>query len=236
MNQEHLLQMLRATIPRDNNLLETFLHYQSEHFDEPWENLLLNFMTQKDRQQTPIQVVTFETEVAAFVQASTSDEVSDLVTYTQTFGQAGLKKLTQLTDEEKSLVIEVALFNLATRFHLLDQEGTYQSISVSSLLNNGRGANLVNVYRVANNLSDRISRDIEQFLLTYEPEMAASQAEVFEENEVMVSDAVIVQDAIEPETFQEMTFHEDGPLLMARLDEVFSTRFTNGANKTLTSL
>ncbi|MED5863296.1 hypothetical protein VYI42_01620 [Streptococcus anginosus] len=222
MNQEHLLQMLRATIPRDNNLLETFLHYQSEHFDEPWENLLLNFMTQKDRQQTPIQVVTFETEVAAFVQASTSDEVSDLVTYTQTFGQAGLKKLTQLTDEEKSLVIEVALFNLATRFHLLDQEGTYQSISVSSLLNNGRGANLVNVYRVANNLSDRISRDIEQFLLTYEPEMAASQAEVFEENEVMVSDAVIVQDAIEPETFQEMTFHEDGPLLMARLDEDLS--------------
>lgn len=222
MNQEHLLQMLRATIPRDNNLLETFLHYQSEHFDEPWENLLLNFMTQKDRQQTPIQVVTFETEVAAFVKASTSDEVSDLVTYTQTFGQAGLKKLTQLTDEEKSLVIEVALFNLATRFHLLDQEGTYQSISVSSLLNNGRGANLVNVYRVANNLSDRISRGIEQFLLTYEPEMAVPQAEVIEEKEAMASDAAIVQATIEPESFQEMTFHEDGPLLMARLDEDLS--------------
>lgn len=30
-------------------------------------------------------------------------------------------------------MIEVALFNLATRFQLLDQEGAYQSILVASL-------------------------------------------------------------------------------------------------------
>ena len=34
----------------------------------------------------------------------------------------------------KALVIEVALFNLSTRFHLLDQEGAYQSISGCKIL------------------------------------------------------------------------------------------------------
>ena len=215
MNQEYLLQMLRATIPRDNNLLETFLRYQSEHFDEPWENLLLNFMTQKDKRQSPVQVVIFETEVSAFVQASTSEEVSDLITYTQTFGQAGLKKLTQLTDEEKALVIEVALFNLATRFQLLDQEGAYQSISVASLLDKGNAANLVNVYRVANNLSDRISRDIEQFLLTYDPEIISTQDHV-EEKEESIEEIVI------PEPYQDIAFREEEGIIIANLEEELS--------------
>ena len=215
MNQEYLLQMLRATIPRDNNLLETFLRYQSEHFDEPWENLLLNFMTQKDKRQSPVQVVIFETEVSAFVQASTSEEVSDLITYTQTFGQAGLKKLTQLTDKEKALVIEVALFNLATRFQLLDQEGAYQSISVASLLDKGNAANLVNVYRVANNLSDRISRDIEQFLLTYDPEIISTQDHV-EEKEGSIEEIVI------PEPYQDIAFREEEGVIIANLEEELS--------------
>lgn len=215
MNQEYLLQMLRATIPRDNNLLETFLRYQSEHFDEPWENLLLNFMTQKDKRQSPVQVVIFETEVSAFVQASTSEEVSDLITYTQTFGQAGLKKLTQLTDEEKALVVEVALFNLATRFQLLDQEGAYQSISVASLLDKGNAANLVNVYRVANNLSDRISRDIEQFLLTYNPEIISTQDHV-EEKEESIEEIVI------PEPYQDIAFREEEGIIIANLEEELS--------------
>ena len=215
MNQEYLLQMLRATIPCDNNLLETFLRYQSEHFDEPWENLLLNFMTQKDKRQSPVQVVIFETEVSAFVQASTSEEVSDLITYTQTFGQAGLKKLTQLTDEEKALVVEVALFNLATRFQLLDQEGAYQSISVASLLDKGNAANLVNVYRVANNLSDRISRDIEQFLLTYDPEIISTQDHV-EEKEESIEEIVI------PEPYQDIAFREEEGIIIANLEEELS--------------
>lgn len=67
-------------------------------------------------------------------QRSIFEAAHDLRTYTQTFGQPGLNKLPQLSTNEKALVIEVALFNLATRFQLLDQEGAYQSISVSSLL------------------------------------------------------------------------------------------------------
>src|SRR5699024_8740383 len=117
--------------------------------------------------------------------------------------------------DEKALVIEVALFNLATRFQLLDQEGTYQSISVASLLDKSKAANLVNVYRVANNLSDRISRDIEQFLLTYEPELISTQ-ETVEEREEAVEEKVV------PEPSQDITFREEGLIIIASLEEDLS--------------
>ncbi|SDB06456.1 SNF2 family N-terminal domain-containing protein [Streptococcus henryi] len=212
MTQEQLLEMLRARLPRDQILLESFLRYQAVHFDDDWDSLIQNFTSQRGVVTSPVQVVRFVTEVSAFVEASPFDGVTDLSTYTQTFGQAGLKKLPQLNSDEKDLVIEVALFNLATRFHLLDQEGAYQSISVASLLDKGKAANLVNVYRVANNLSDRISRDIEQFLLTYEPELESTQ-ETLEEKKEVVENIVI------PESHQEITFREEGLVMIASLDE-----------------
>ncbi|EOM31395.1 DEAD/DEAH box helicase family protein [Enterococcus faecium] len=212
MTQEQLLEMLRARLPRDQILLESFLRYQAVHFDEDWDSLIQNFTTQRGIVTSPVQVVRFETEVSAFVKASPFDEATDLSSYTQTFGQAGLKKLPQLNSDEKALVIEVALFNLATRFQLLDQEGAYQSISVASLLDKSKAANLVNVYRVANNLSDRISRDIEQFLLTYEPELESTQ-ETLEEKKEVVENIVI------PEFRQEITFREVGLVMIASLDE-----------------
>ncbi|HAZ0983175.1 TPA: DEAD/DEAH box helicase family protein, partial [Enterococcus faecium] len=205
-------EMLRARLPRDQILLESFLRYQAVHFDEDWDSLIQNFTTQRGIVTSPVQVVRFETEVSAFVKASPFDEATDLSSYTQTFGQAGLKKLPQLNSDEKALVIEVALFNLATRFQLLDQEGAYQSISVASLLDKSKAANLVNVYRVANNLSDRISRDIEQFLLTYEPELESTQ-ETLEEKKEVVENIVI------PEFRQEITFREVGLVMIASLDE-----------------
>ena len=212
MTQEQLLEMLRARLPRDQILLESFLRYQAVHFDEDWDSLIQNFTTQRGIVTSPVQVVRFETEVSAFVEASPFDGVTDLSSYTQTFGQAGLKKLPQLNNDEKALVIEVALFNLATRFQLLDQEGAYQSISVAYLLDKSKAANLVNVYRVANNLSDRISRDIEQFLLTYEPELESTQ-ETLEEKKEVVEKIVI------PESRQEITFREEGLVMIASLDE-----------------
>ena len=215
MNQEQLLEMLRARLPRDQILLESFLRYQAAHFDEDWDSLIQNFTTQRGVVTSPVQVVRFETEVSAFVEASPFDEATDLSSYTQTFGQAGLKKLPQLNSDEKALVIEVALFNLATRFQLLDQEGAYQSISVASLLKKGRAANLVNVYRVANNLSDRISRDIEQFLLTYEPEWVSTQETVKEREEV-------VEEKVVPEPSQDITFREEDFAIIASLKEDLS--------------
>ncbi|MCG9877201.1 DEAD/DEAH box helicase family protein [Streptococcus suis] len=215
MTQEQLLEMLRARLPREQILLESFLRYQAVHFDEDWDSLIQNFTTQRGVVTSPVQVVRFETEVSAFVKASPFDGVTDLSTYTQTFGQAGLKKLPQLNSEEKNLVIEVALYNLATRFQLLDQGGAYQSISVASLLDKGKAANLVNVYRVANNLSDRISRDIEQFLLTYEPELISTQ-ETVEEREGAAEEKVV------PEPPQDITFREEGGIVIASLEEDLS--------------
>lgn len=204
MNQEVLLQMMRATIPRDRALLEAFLYYQAEHFDEEWDSLIRQFMTNRQEFKRPVQVLHFETDVSAFVQASPYDTAHDLLTYTQVFGQTGLQKLDKLSPSEKDLVIEVALFNLATRFQLLDSTGHYQTISPDSLLQKSRGANLVNVYRVANNLADRISRDIEQFLLTYEPELETRADETVDEHKTSVQQAI--------------SFREKGTLVIASLD------------------
>ncbi|MFZ2761878.1 MAG: reticulocyte binding protein, partial [Streptococcus infantarius] len=84
--------------------------------------------------------------------------------------------------------------------------------SVASLLDKSKAANLVNVYRVANNLSDRISRDIEQFLLTYEPELISTQ-ETVEEREGAAEEKVV------PEPPQDITFREEGGIVIASLDE-----------------
>ncbi|MFX3908104.1 N-6 DNA methylase, partial [Streptococcus suis] len=73
------------------------------------------------------------------------------------------------------------------------------------------GANLVNVYRVANNLADRISRDIEQFLLTYEPELETRADETILENEETVDEHKVSSN-------QAISFREDGSLIIASLD------------------
>ncbi|HEM5481061.1 TPA: hypothetical protein U1631_002113, partial [Streptococcus suis] len=211
MNQEVLLQMLRATIPRDRAMLEAFLYYQANHFDEDWDSLIQEFIVNRKEVQSPVQVLHFETDVSAFVQASPYDTAHDLLTYTQVFGQTGLQKLDKLSPSEKDLVIEVAMFNLATRFQLLDSNGHYQTISTASLLEKGKGANLVNVYRVANNLADRISRDIEQFLLTYQPELETRVDETFQEQEEMI-------DKPEVTVNQAIAFREEGSLVIASLD------------------
>ncbi|HFI0142445.1 TPA: SNF2-related protein [Streptococcus suis] len=211
MNQEVILQMMRATIPRDRALLEAFLYYQADHFDEDWDSLIRQFLTNRQEINKSVQVLHFETDVSAFVQASPYDTAHDLLTYTQVFGQNGLQKLDKLSPSEKDLVIEVAMFNLATRFQLLDSNGHYQTISTASLLEKGKGANLVNVYRVANNLADRISRDIEQFLLTYEPELETRADETVLENEETV-------DEHKESSNQAISFREEGSLVIASLD------------------
>lgn len=192
MNHDMLPRMLRATIPRDKNTIESFLRYQADHFDEDWESLLSHFLDDRGQRTPPIQFVQFETDISAFVKASPYESVHDLLSYTRAFGQEGLQKLTKLTQEEENLVIEVALFNLATRFQLLDNQNSYQSISLSSLLEKGKTANLVNVYRVANNLSDRISRDIEQFLLSYEPEIKEKKEAIEEAISFRPEEALLV--------------------------------------------
>lgn len=210
MNREYLLEMLRARLPRDYTLLASFLHYQAAHFDENWDTLIENFLADKGESQSPIQVIDFEADISAFVQASPFEAAYDLLTYTQIFGQTGLNKLPQLTREEKNLVIEVAFLNLATRFQLLDKEEINHSISVSSLLTKARTANLVNVYRVANNLSERISRDIEQFLLTYEPTVVENSSNNIEGVETIKEKISVAK---------VLAFREEGRHLIASLGD-----------------
>ena len=79
-------------------------------------------------------------------------------------GQAGLSKLSQLSNFEKNLVLEVATYNLSTRFYIQSEKEKLEQLS-ELVFHQNQDVNLVNVYRVANNLSDRISRDIEEFIL-----------------------------------------------------------------------
>ena len=61
-------------------------------------------------------------------------------------------------------MLEVATYNLSTRFYIQSEKEKLEPLS-ELVCHQNQDVNLVNVYRVANNLSDRISRDIEEFLL-----------------------------------------------------------------------
>lgn len=61
-------------------------------------------------------------------------------------------------------MLEVATYNLSTRFYIQSEKEKLEPLS-ELVFHQNQDVNLVNVYRVANNLSDRVSRDIEEFLL-----------------------------------------------------------------------
>lgn len=96
MTQEQLLEMLRARLPRDQILLESFLRYQAVHFDEDWDSLIQNFTIQRGVVTSPVQVVRFETEVSAFVEASPFDEVTDLSKLHTDLWSSWLKEVTSV--------------------------------------------------------------------------------------------------------------------------------------------
>nr|WP_239548791.1 SNF2-related protein [Streptococcus loxodontisalivarius] len=108
-------------------------------------------------------------EVAAFLLSSPYGSLDSLKAYIRHFSEAGLNRLDQLNQTEKELVRELSTYHLAYRFHLL-QEKHYQALEDGRFLSYLPNVNLVNISKVAHNLSDRISRDIETFSLTYEPE------------------------------------------------------------------
>ena len=108
--------------------------------------------------------IRFHQDIISFLEASSENNDQDLESYTRTFGQAGLDKLSQLSSWEKYLILEVATYNLSTRFYIQSEKEKLEQLS-ELIFHQNQDVNLVNVYRVANNLSDRISRDIEEFLL-----------------------------------------------------------------------
>lgn len=164
MEVMQLLAMFRGTIPKDREKMDLFLRYQAQHFDEKWQDLVESFLTEEGKIKEILHVYSFHQDIVSFLEASSENNDQDLESYTRNFGQAGLSKLSQLSNWEKNLVLEVATYNLSTRFHIQSEKEELEQLSELVFYQN-QDVNLVNVYRVANNLSDRISRDIEKFLL-----------------------------------------------------------------------
>lgn len=159
-----LLAMFRGTIPKDREKMDLFLRYQAQHFDEKWQDLVESFLAEEGKIEEIPHVYSFEQDIVSFLEASSENNDQDLESYTRNFGQAGLGKLSQLSNFEKNLVLEVATYNLSTRFYNQSEKERLEPLS-ELVFHQNQDVNLVNVYRVANNLSDRISRDIEEFLL-----------------------------------------------------------------------
>lgn len=159
-----LLAMFRGTIPKDREKMDLFLRYQAQHFDEKWQDLVESFLTEEGKIEEIPHVYSFHQDIISFLEASSENNDQDLESYTRNFGQAGLSKLSQLSNFEKNLVLEVATYNLFTRFYIQSEKEKLTPLS-ELVFHQNQDVNLVNVYRVANNLSDRISRDIEEFLL-----------------------------------------------------------------------
>lgn len=164
MEVMQLLAMFRGTIPKDREKMALFLRYQAQHFDEKWQDLVESFLTEEGKIEEMPRVYSFDQDIVSFLEASSENNDQDLESYTRTFGQAGLDKLSQLSSWEKYLILEVATYNLSTRFYIQSEKEKLEQLS-ELIFHQNQDVNLVNVYRVANNLSDRISRDIEEFLL-----------------------------------------------------------------------
>lgn len=122
------------------------------------------FLAEEGKIEEIPHVYSFHQDIVSFLEASSENNDQDLESYTRNFGQAGLGKLSQLSSWEKNLVLEVATYNLSTRFYIQSEKEKLTPLS-ELVCHQNQEVNLVNVYRVANNLSDRISRDIEEFLL-----------------------------------------------------------------------
>ena len=164
MEVMQLLAMFRGTIPKDRKKMDLFLRYQAQHFDEKWQDLVESFLAEEGKIEEIPHVYSFHQDIVSFLEASSENNDQDLESYTRNFGQAGLGKLSQLSNFEKNLVLEVATYNLPTRFYIQSEKEKLTPLS-ELVCHQKQNVNLVNVYRVANNLSDRISRDIEEFLL-----------------------------------------------------------------------
>ncbi|HEL0595185.1 DEAD/DEAH box helicase family protein [Streptococcus equi] len=167
MNTQSISHRLRQHQHQDLAIKEAFLRFQAHHFDKPWERLLETFIEQEGRVNlfpTPYDV---SEELVAFL--SQGDQPFEhLGAYAYHFAQAGLRQIPQLTPFEKDMVVLVATYNLAVYCQLLDQQGSYHGVSLRRLVSQMEQVDFINVSKVANNLADRISRDLDLFILNYE--------------------------------------------------------------------
>lgn len=182
MNTQHISDRLRNHQRQDLAIKEAFLRFQAHHFETTWQELLELFIEKEGQVELFGEPFDVSAEILAFL-SQEEQSFDGLQSYTKQFAQAGLNKLPQLSSVEKDWVVDVATYNLAVRFQLLDSYGTYQGVSLASLLAEIEKVNLINVSKVANNLAARIARDLDQFILYYEPPQVIEPRLRFEEDE-----------------------------------------------------
>ena len=112
-----LLAMFRGTIQKieRNGLISSL---SSTTFFDEMAGLSREFLTEEGKIKEIPHVYSFHQDIVSFLEASSENNDQDLESYTRKFGQAGLDKLSQLSNWEKNLVLEVATYNLSTRFHI----------------------------------------------------------------------------------------------------------------------
>lgn len=185
MNTQMISSRLRNHDRKDLAIKESFLRFQSHHFDTSWDRLLETFIEQEGRVNLFSPPYDVTVELQAFL-AQREQPFDHLGAYTYHFAQAGLSQLPQLTSFEKDMVVLLATYNMAVRFQLLDSEGTYYGVSLSRLLHQMEHVDFINVSKVANNLADRISRELDVFILEYEPPVLAKPELEFDEDELEI--------------------------------------------------
>ena len=168
MNTQAISHRLRQHQRQDLAIKEAFLRFQAHHFDKPWERLLETFIEQEGRVNLFPAPYDVSEELVAFLLNQGDQPFEHLGAYAYHFAQAGLRQIPQLTPFEKDMVVLVATYNLAVYCQLLDQQGSYHGVSLKRLVSQMEQVDFINVSKVANNLADRISRDLDLFILNYE--------------------------------------------------------------------
>lgn len=161
---EQLQERLRQHRSEDLPLKKEFLHFQAYHFDLKWSELLLAFTNRQSTGGTQEFGELNAEEFARYLVIEDYPRDLDLSSFVTIFGQRGMEQMTSLNDFEKNAVVDLAKYQLATYYQLIDELGNFKGINLDRILQQADGMNLINIAKVAANLSSRIKNDYSLYL------------------------------------------------------------------------
>lgn len=128
-----------------------------------WSELLLAFTNQQVSRSQEFGLFNAE-EFAKYLEIEGYPPDLDLSSFVTIFGQRGMEQITSLNDFEKNVVVDLAKYLLATYYQLIDELGNFKGINLDRILQQADGMNLINIAKVAANLSSRIKNDYSLYL------------------------------------------------------------------------
>lgn len=161
---EQLQERLRQHRPEDLALKKEFLAFQARHFNLKWSDLLEIFAKKEVRGSLKQERLT-QAYFDQYLAIEGYPAGMDLSSYVTAYGQRGLAQMTSLNDFEKNAVIDLAKYQLAYHYQLIDELGNYRGINLDRILQQTEYMNLINIAKVANNLSHRIQNDYQLYIL-----------------------------------------------------------------------